>query len=46
MQGHRNLKLARYDVFRFGAADLDEETRAREMLHAFFGDLFRIYHVT
>ncbi|MEU8048090.1 hypothetical protein AB0B71_28585 [Micromonospora echinofusca] len=45
MRGDRDLKLARYDVFRFGAADLDEEAPAREMLRAFFADLFRTYHV-
>jgi len=45
MRGDRDLKLARYDVFRFGAADLNEEKPAREMLHAFFEDLFRVYHV-
>jgi hypothetical protein len=36
MRGDRDLKLARYDVFRFGTADLDEERPAREMLRAFF----------
>jgi hypothetical protein len=35
MRGDRDLRLARYDVFRFGAADLDEEQPAREMLRAF-----------
>jgi very-short-patch-repair endonuclease len=46
MRGDRDLKLARYDVFRFGAQELDEEQPAREMLHAFFDDLFHTYHVT
>jgi len=32
MRGDRELKLARYDVFRFGAADLKDEVPAREML--------------
>jgi hypothetical protein len=45
MRGDRELKLARYDVFRFGAADLEEEQYAREMLRGFFEDLFRTYHV-
>jgi hypothetical protein len=35
MRGDRELKLARYDVFRFGAADLEEEQPAREMLRVF-----------
>jgi hypothetical protein len=46
MRGDRDLKLARYDVFRFGAADLDEQQSARLMLRAFFEDLFQTYHVT
>jgi len=45
MRGDRELKLARYEVFRFGAADLEDEQSARDMLRAFFEDLFRIYHV-
>jgi hypothetical protein len=45
MRGDRDLKLARYDVFRFGAAELSDEQSAREMLQTFFDDLFRTYHV-
>ncbi|MBQ1009401.1 hypothetical protein KBX53_00200 [Micromonospora sp. M51] len=45
MRGDRDLKLARYDVFRFGAAELEEQEPAREMLRAFFADLFRTYQV-
>ncbi|MCL7456423.1 hypothetical protein ABT235_20685 [Micromonospora echinofusca] len=45
MRGDRELKLARYDVFRFGAADLHQEQAARGTLRAFFADLFRTYHV-
>ncbi|GIG63489.1 hypothetical protein Lfu02_78610 [Longispora fulva] len=46
MRGDRELKLARYDVFRFGAADLTDEPAARKLLQAFFSDLFKTYHVT
>jgi hypothetical protein len=46
MGGDRDLKLARYDVFRFGAAELGDEQTAREMLKAFFDDLFHTYHVS
>ncbi len=43
--GDRELKLARYDVFRFGAAELSDEQSARPMLEAFFDDLFSTYQV-
>jgi hypothetical protein len=46
MRGDRELRFARYDVFRFGAAELDDDEHARQPLHAFFADLFRTYHVT
>jgi AbiJ N-terminal domain 3 len=45
MRGDRELKLARYDVFRFGAADLQDEVLAREMLRDFFAEMFRTYNV-
>lgn len=45
MHADRDLKLARYDVFRFGAAELTDKEAARAMLAAFFADLFRTYHL-
>jgi hypothetical protein len=45
IRGDRELKLARYDVFRFGAAELSDEQSARPMLQPFFDDLFRTYKV-
>jgi len=45
MRGDRGLKLARYDVFRFGAAELSDEQSARPMLQAFLNDLFHSYQV-
>jgi very-short-patch-repair endonuclease len=45
MRGDRDLKLAHYDVFRFGAAELADEQPARQMLRAFFDDLFSTYRV-
>ncbi|MFG2041979.1 hypothetical protein [Dactylosporangium sp. NPDC048998] len=46
MRGDRDLRFARYDVFRFGAAELDSQARALPLLRAFFADLFRTYQVT
>lgn len=46
MRGDRALKLARCDVYRFGAAELQGRPQTREMLAMFFDDLFRMYHVT
>ncbi|MER6589674.1 AbiJ-related protein [Micromonospora chalcea] len=45
MHADRDLKLARYDVFRFGAAELTDKQRARTILASFFTDLFRTYHL-
>jgi hypothetical protein len=45
MRGDRELKLARYDVFRVGAAEPSDEQSARPMLQAFFDDMFRTYQV-
>jgi very-short-patch-repair endonuclease len=39
----RELRLAGYDVFRFGAAELVDPTSGRELVQAFFGGLFRKY---
>lgn len=48
VQGDRNLKLAGYEVFRFGGAELQERNRAAatDMLRTFFLDLFRRYGVS
>lgn len=40
----REMKLVGYDVFRFGAEELQSST-GRNVLMAFFGDLFRRYGV-
>lgn len=42
----RELKLARYEVFRFGAAELQNTAKAEPMLRQFFTDLFRQFDVT
>ena len=41
MRGDRELKLAGYEVFRFGATELQDREQARGLLQAFFADLFR-----
>ena len=41
----RELKLARYEVFRFGATELQEPSDAEPMLQQFFADLFRQFDV-
>ncbi|MFP8962709.1 hypothetical protein ACLIYP_19425 [Streptomyces nanhaiensis] len=48
MRGDRNLKLAGYEVFRFGAHELRDRDRdrARALLQQFFHDLFRQFDVT
>jgi len=43
MCGDRELKLSGYEVFRFGATELQDRERARTMLQHFFKDLFRRY---
>ena len=42
----RELKLAGYEVFRFGAAELKDLRSARTLLQEFFTDLFRRFSVT
>ena len=42
----RELKLARYEVFRFGATELQDRKSAEPMLRQFFTDLFRQFDVT
>jgi hypothetical protein len=41
VRGDRNLKLAGYEVFRFGATELQDRQQARNLLQAFFADLSR-----
>lgn len=47
MRGDRELKLSGYEVFRFGATELQPEERAnaRATLQGFFTSLFRRYEV-
>ncbi|MCH8855711.1 MAG: hypothetical protein IIA03_05600 [Proteobacteria bacterium] len=46
MRADRDLKLSGYEVFRFGATELQDPQAARELLQAFFTDLFRQFGVT
>jgi len=46
VRGDRELKLAGYEVFRFGAAELDDPAAARALLAEFFTDLFRRFDVS
>jgi hypothetical protein len=46
VRADRELKLARYEVFRFGAAELQHPGSADPMLRQFFADLFRQFGVT
>jgi very-short-patch-repair endonuclease len=45
-RGDRDLKLAGYEVFRFGGVELQDRERARDLLTQFFADLFRRFGVT
>jgi very-short-patch-repair endonuclease len=45
MRGDRNLKLGGYEVFRFGAAELQNREQARHVLQAFFAGLFLRFEV-
>jgi very-short-patch-repair endonuclease len=45
MRADRDLKLSGYEVFRFGAAELQDRQQAREMIQRFFEDLFRGFDV-
>ncbi len=45
VRGDRDLKLAGYEVFRFGGAELNRPEAARALLQQFFRDLFRRYSV-
>jgi very-short-patch-repair endonuclease len=46
MRGDRDLKLSGYEVYRFGATELQDRDRARTLLQEFFADLFRRFDVT
>jgi len=46
VRGDRDLKLAGYEVFRFGATELQHREQARDLLQAFFADMFRRFDVT
>jgi very-short-patch-repair endonuclease len=46
VRGDRDLKLSGYDVFRFGATELQDPEHARTLLQQFFKDLFRRFGVT
>ncbi|MDG4760490.1 hypothetical protein [Micromonospora sp. WMMD710] len=46
MRADRELKLSGYEVFRFGAADLQDRQQARGPVRQFFKDLFRVFDVT
>jgi very-short-patch-repair endonuclease len=45
MRGDRDLKLNGYEVFRFGATELQNREPARALLGQFFADLFRRFNV-
>ena len=46
MPADRELKLDGYEVFRFGATELQDLEQARGLLQAFFADLFRRFGVS
>ena len=46
MRGDRDLKLNGYEVFRFGATELQDREQARTLLQQFFADLFKRFEVT
>jgi very-short-patch-repair endonuclease len=45
MHGDRDLKLSGYEVFRFGATELQDREQARPLLQKFFTELFRRFDV-
>jgi len=45
VRGNRDLKLAGYEVFRFGASELQDREQAQDLLQAFFVDLFQRFGV-
>lgn len=46
LRGDRDLKLSGYEVFRFGATELQDREAARSLLRRFFAELFRRFGVT
>jgi hypothetical protein len=46
IRGDRDLKLSGYEVFRFGATELQDREHARVMLQQFFADLFGRFEIT
>jgi very-short-patch-repair endonuclease len=46
MRADRDLKLSGYEVFRFGATELQDSKSARDLLQSFFVDLYRRFGVT
>lgn len=46
MRADRDLKLAGYEVFRFGTHDLRSPHQAGETVRRFFADLFTAFDVT
>jgi hypothetical protein len=46
MVSDRELRLAGYEVFRFGAAELDDEGQSKAMVGEFFAALFKRYGVS
>ena len=46
VRGDRDLKLSGYEVFRFGATELQDREAARGLLRRFFAELFRRFGVT
>ncbi|WP_431904681.1 hypothetical protein [Nonomuraea sp. bgisy101] len=46
MCADRDLKLSGYEVFRFGASELQDKQHAREMVQRFFRDLFTLFRVS
>ena len=46
VRADRDIKLSGYEVFRFGAGELQDRARARSVRQRFFNDLFRLYEVT
>jgi very-short-patch-repair endonuclease len=46
MRADRDLKLSGYEVFRFGATELQDRERARALLQQFFANLFQRFEVT
>lgn len=46
VRGDRDLKLSGYEVFRFGATELQDREAARSLLRRFFAELFRRFGVT